>query len=85
MWNHYDINGPRTLNHVECYKLNKLLSKPNIWRFIAKIFNEEVDALIKYKRLANYNKSLEENLKIEKAKNKLLNKEMDDLNDNLNL
>ena len=53
MCNHYDNNGPRTNNHVEGYnaKLNKLPSKPNIWRFIVKITNEEANAYIKYLHL----------------------------------
>ena len=95
MWNHYDNTGPRTNNHVEGYnaKLNKLLTKPNIWRFIAKLTNEEANNNIKYVRLEKgtyksrgRNKAdCERDLKIEQAKTKWLNKELDDLNDYLNL
>ena len=39
-WNHYNIRGPRTNNHIEGYNLKLKLflkSHPNIWKFILKI------------------------------------------------
>ena len=87
MWNHYDNTGPRTNNHIEGYnnKINKLLSKPNIWRFIAKITNEEANAHIKFIRLekgqlksrGRNRADCERDLKIEQCKSKWLANELD--------
>ena len=57
LWNHYSNTGPRTNNNVESYnrRINNLLiaSKPNIWKYISLIKQEESNSHIKVVHLQN--------------------------------
>ena len=83
LWNHFDVDGPRTNNYVEGKNLfykKKFDSHPNLWKFIEIVKNLETVQGVRYEKLKRDvlkernrdNEALKRDLEIIKEKNRYL-------------